>query len=231
MARTNLHSLARRFGQAGRAKVALAGIALVQSLAFGLGCTPSIGDKCVLSTDCSLRGDRLCDTSEPGGYCTIFNCRGNLCPDTAACVLFNANVQGCGYDDRSASRTGRTFCMAQCKSNTDCRNGYICADPRALPWSAVILDDDQLQLVCIVPPDIEPTSGKPIAVSRVDAGVCGVATPPVPPIDASREPPDTGTDSAPVDAAPVDAGTADAGIDAGMDAADAGLLDAADAGG
>src|SRR4051812_38010306 len=64
------------------------------------GCTPSIGDKCVLSTDCSTRGDRLCDTSQPDGYCTQFNCSKNGCPDDSACVLFNANVPGCGYDDR-----------------------------------------------------------------------------------------------------------------------------------
>src|SRR5215467_3309463 len=87
------------------------------------GCTPSIGDKCTLSTDCSIRGDRLCDTSQPGGYCTIFNCRGNLCPDEAACVLFNAAVQGCAYSDRAPSRTGRTFCIAQCQSESDCRDG------------------------------------------------------------------------------------------------------------
>src|SRR4051812_10031586 len=48
------------------------------------GCTPSIGDKCVLSTDCSTRGDRLCDTSQPDGYCTQFNCSKNGCPDDSA---------------------------------------------------------------------------------------------------------------------------------------------------
>src|SRR3954454_25134750 len=92
-------------------------------------CTPEIGDKCVLSTDCSTRGDRLCDTSQPDGYCTQFNCSKNSCPDNAACVLFNAAIQGCNYDDRSGgyvSRVARPFCLASCGTDGDCRSGYIC---------------------------------------------------------------------------------------------------------
>src|SRR5262249_9226789 len=126
---------------------------LLTALLALAGCTPSIGDKCTLSTDCSFQGDRLCDTAQPDGYCTIFNCRGNLCPDQPACGLFHAAVQGCAYNDRTPSRTGRTFCMAQCHGDSDCRDGYICSDPRQGPWNAVILDDDQTQRVCIVRPD------------------------------------------------------------------------------
>ena len=184
----------------------------------------------MLSTDCSLSGDRLCDTSQPGGYCTIFNCRGNLCPNRAACVLFNANVQGCGFDDRSPSRTGRTFCMGQCSDDSDCRSGYVCTDPRTAPWRAVILDDNQLQRVCIVPPLDKMVSSMP------DALVCGPSNPE---FDAAPTPP-TPVSEAGVDAS-ADAGvdaTVDAGSgasDAGDDAADAGssdanVFDAADAG-
>src|SRR3954471_3131253 len=93
---------------------------VIVSSGWALGCTPSIGDKCVLSTDCSTRGDRLCDTSQPDGYCTQFNCAKNGCPDEAACVLFNSNVPGCGYDDRAGgygSRVARSFCVAKCSSN------------------------------------------------------------------------------------------------------------------
>ena len=194
----------------------LSGFMLVVS-SWLLGCTPSIGDKCVLSTDCSIRGDRLCDTAEPGGYCTIFNCRGNLCPDQAACVLFHAAVQGCGFDDRQQSRTARTFCMAQCHSDSDCRGGYICADPRQTPWTAVILDDDQTQRVCIVAPDLRESAigGQATLVSTPDAAVC--------------QP--TGPDFVTPDAGAVDAGAPDTGAaDAGADAADAGVRDAAGAG-
>lgn len=129
------------------------------ALAFGLGaaavaqaCKPAIGDKCIVSTDCSPQGDRLCDTSQPGGYCTQLNCRGNDCFDEASCVLFNAAVPGCSYDDRTGgygSRIARSFCMAQCQDDSDCRSDYVCADPRTAPWSAVILDDDQGKKGCL----------------------------------------------------------------------------------
>jgi hypothetical protein len=182
------------------ARLALLGLAASGAL---LGCTPSIGDKCVLSTDCSLAGDRLCDTSQPGGYCTIFGCTPNSCPDYAACIMFHSGVQGCPYDDRTYSRTGRSFCVAGCKSNSDCRYPYICKDVRQAPWSATILDDNQAQMVCVVNPD-QALDNVPNA-SYPDAAVCQAN----PDIDA---------------ALPVDASSAtapDAG-DAGADANDAG---------
>jgi len=195
------------------------------------GCTPSIGDKCSLSTDCSLRGDRLCDTSQPGGYCTVFNCGANSCPDQAACVLFNPSIQGCGYNDRSPSRTGRSFCLAKCGSDGDCRAGYTCSDPRGAPWSAIILDDDQSKLVCIAPPIGGVSSDDGGFSSESDAAVCGPSNPPVPGIDAS--PPaeiDASMTDAGVDAADA-ADAADAGgSDAQADVADAGAGDADDSG-
>ena len=147
-----------------------------------VACTPEIGDKCQVSTDCSIRGDRLCDISQPGGYCTQLNCRAGGCADEAACVLFNSAVPGCGYDDRSGpfgSRVARSFCVAKCESNGDCRSGYVCADPRSEPWNAVILDDDQGKRGCL-----------PVSSEGLDAGapgaapICGPAAPPVSTIDA-----------------------------------------------
>ena len=64
-----------------RAAVGLAGI-----LAMVVACTPSVGDRCNISTDCSTQGDKLCDTSQPGGYCTQLNCLGNKCVDDALCI-------------------------------------------------------------------------------------------------------------------------------------------------
>lgn len=191
-------------------------------LAFALvlvaGCTPSIGDKCVLSTDCSTRGDRLCDTSQPDGYCTQFNCAKNNCPDNAACVLFNASIQGCGYDDRAGgygSRVARAFCIASCGQDSDCRSGYICADPRSAPWNGFVQDDVQDRRTCLVIPDGYDRDGGTVISSRAPAPVCSSVGPKVPPIDAS--PPQI-ADDASVTPPPVDAGVSDAG-DAG-DAAD-----------
>jgi hypothetical protein len=150
---------------------------------FLAACTPEIGDKCNASTDCSTRGDRLCDTSQPGGYCTILNCRGGSCADDAICVLFGSAVPGCGYDDRSGtfgSRIARSFCMAQCGSNGDCREGYVCADPRSYPWNAVILENDQSRRSCLPSPLEGLDAGPPTS----GALVCGPAAPPLSAIDA-----------------------------------------------
>lgn len=156
------------------------------------GCTPSIGDKCVLSTDCSTRGDRLCDTSQPDGYCTQFNCSKNGCPDDAACVLFNANVPGCGYDDRSGgygSRVARSFCVAKCSTNDDCRAGYVCVPPQASPWNGLVLDDNQFRLNCMAAPlGFDPDAGEAgaaIMSPGPPAPVCNVVGPDVGKIDAS----------------------------------------------
>ncbi len=165
----------------------IARLAAVFSLfAAAVSCTPEIGAKCQVSTDCSIRGDRLCDTSQPGGYCTQLNCQGNGCADEATCVLFNSALPGCGFDDRSGpfgSRVARSFCMAQCESNGDCRDGYVCADPRTFPWNAVILDDNQNKRTCLAVP-LEGQDGG-AAGPAPPAPVCGPVAPPMTPIDAA----------------------------------------------
>jgi hypothetical protein len=103
------------------AAVALLGIA---------GCKPQIGDSCTLSTDCSVTGDRLCDTSMPGGYCTIFGCEVGGCPGDAVCVEFHP------YADRFARR----FCLAPCDKPSDCRSSYQCVAPA--DRDALILDQN-----------------------------------------------------------------------------------------
>ncbi len=227
---------------------------LVAFAAFAAGCNPAIGDKCQLSTDCSLRGDRQCDVAQPGGYCTILNCGANSCPSgEASCVLFRAAVPGCDYDDRSVSRTARSFCMKICDKDSDCRDGYVCRSPSQIPatpnaeldypWHGVILDDDQSTEVCIPAPR---GSQKDAPVDAGDGGnssnlpEAGVCRPTGPVFDGGEftvidggapEPvptPDAGTDAgadAGVDASPVDAG-ADATLPPDAGVADAGVADA-----
>lgn len=183
--------------------------------AFGAGCTPEIGDGCFSSTDCSQRGDRLCDIAQPGGYCTLFNCRPNLCPDDASCVLFDPQVPGCGFEDRNGaggSRVARSACMKACETDADCRGGYVCADPRQPPWNALILDENQNKRSCLV-----PASGGPAVKASAAPPVCSAAGPDAGlGIDASAPlRPDAGVTDA---GAPRDAGSSDAG-----DAGDAGL--------
>jgi hypothetical protein len=199
---------------------ALATVLLAAALpAAAAGCAPKIGDKCVLSTDCSQQGTLVCDTSQPEGYCTQLNCTNGSCPNDAVCVLFQAAVPGCAYDDyQSPSRTGRSFCMAHCGENSDCRqsDGYICRDPTSAPWNAAILDNNQAQQVCIVSPAMMSSPSDP------DAAVCmSYAT------DAAQAEAPEGGDASEADAE----GAADASRDAEIDATpDAGVDATPDAG-
>jgi hypothetical protein len=95
------------------------------------GCRPNIGDACGSATDCSSQGDRLCDITQPDGYCTIFYCEPDTCPSEAACVAFNLSLDpACGsLDDSRWGRFARSFCMYVCEDDSDCRDGYACQRP------------------------------------------------------------------------------------------------------
>ena len=152
----------------------------IAAAATALGCAPSIGDRCNISTDCSIQGNRLCDTSQPGGYCTVGACTAGSCPDNATCVQFGASLPGCPYDDYQApSRTGRSLCMKTCSKDSDCRqsDGYVCVPPSEV-LGAVILESNQSAHVCML-----PATPVPLA----DADVCSTSRPDVPPIEASVE--------------------------------------------
>ncbi len=153
------------------------GLALLLVL-FGMGCTPSVGDSCQLSTDCGSTGTLVCDTSQFDGYCTQLNCVPDQCPNNAACVLFNPSVPGCGYNDRQGgSRISQQFCMATCSSNSNCRDGYICVNPTEAPWFADNLDKNQGELVCIPIPDNGVVGGDSGPLIEPDAAVCQVTGP------------------------------------------------------
>jgi hypothetical protein len=207
----NRANLSARPGWALAAREWLPALGALALAMAGAGCTPKIGDKCTLSTDCSQQGTLVCDTSQPEGYCTQLNCTNGSCPNSAVCVEFQAAVPGCGYNDyQSPSRTGRSFCMAHCSKPSDCRQseGYTCSDPTSAPWNAAILDNNQSQSVCIASPTpLADASASP------DAAVCmsfGTETG-----DASDDASDIDAEHG-VDAA--DAEEPDAGIDSGFDA-------------
>jgi hypothetical protein len=85
-------------------------------------CGPKFGDNCKNSTDCSVRNDRICDRSQPGGYCTIPNCKPGDCGDDGVCVRFRP----------SEPRLSSSYCMAKCDKNRDCRDEYVCRSPSQL---------------------------------------------------------------------------------------------------
>ena len=125
---------------------------LLLSLLAGIaatGCKPEIGDKCSISTDCSVQGDRLCDVTQPAGYCTVFNCEPNRCPDDSVCVAFSE--PSCASPALSA-RFQRTFCMKVCESGGDCRAEYACLDVSNDPARRVVDVNPSSRRICAVAP-------------------------------------------------------------------------------
>lgn len=105
--------------------------------AVTIGCAPSIGDSCSSALDCSINGDRQCDSTRPGGACTIFGCEADTCPDDAVCVRFRPEP----------SRLTFTACMRRCEMDGNCRfdDGYRCRSGEAMSCSA---DEDCLGGTC-----------------------------------------------------------------------------------
>jgi len=183
------------------------------------GCTPGIGDRCTLSTDCSVQGNRLCDTSQPNGYCTLTPCTANSCPDNAACVEIGASVPGCAYDDYAApSRVGTSMCLKTCNSDSDCRqsDGYSCASPSGPGSSNVVLDTNQSERVCLIVSLVDGSGNPPGGF--LDAQVCSSGRLDASPLEASASM--LGESEASADGGVEDAGTA------ALDAAQDGMFDA-----
>ena len=146
-------------------------LALSLAALSAFGCTPKIGDDCTVSTNCSTTGDRLCDITQPGGYCTKFNCEPGNCPDDAACVNFGTElspVQGCA-PSQANSPYKRSFCMASCGSDSDCRGGYKCLQPSE--FNAVLAEHSSGNKVCAVPPKPVPSGTSNEVCVGSDAGV------------------------------------------------------------
>jgi hypothetical protein len=155
------------------------GIPLVfAALLLAAGCGNSIGDSCALSTDCSPQGDRQCDLSSPGGYCTVIGCAYDTCPEDSICVRFFSSAavnRTCDSDSDCSPdelcTLGKTcvprsseirYCMKTCGNNGDCRDKYECrneelmrqhgGEPVAKPGEAL---PDNLTSFCAPAPPAE----------------------------------------------------------------------------
>jgi hypothetical protein len=156
-------------------------------------CQPEIGDSCSNASDCSVQDQRTCDTTFPGGYCTVFGCGADTCPDESTCVGFQTvlSIAPECSDIAVRPRLQRSACMRSCSRSSDCRGGYECVDIGAAnPWGAVVIDSSASGRVCTrVPPE------SPVG----ETGICDHGTPvDVPPVDVP--PLDAGSDA---DAAPL----------------------------
>jgi hypothetical protein len=98
-------------------------------------CGPKFGDGCKNSTDCSVQNTRICDRSQPGGYCTIANCKPGDCGDDGVCVRFRP----------AEPRLSTSYCMGKCDTTSDCdRDAYYCKSAQQLTDDMNIgVDDDE----------------------------------------------------------------------------------------
>ncbi len=140
--------------------VSLLTILLVGVLASA--CSKKIGDGCQTNIDCAQDGTRICDLSQPGGYCTEDGCDDSSCPSESICVRFfdqkfgtppgtNGECQPnelrvvCGPTPSEPnccvpSASERRYCAAKCGSNGDCRGGYVCRTSNTLGSIALLPD-------------------------------------------------------------------------------------------
>jgi hypothetical protein len=103
------------------------------------GCPEKIGGNCENSLDCSAENSRLCDVSQPGGYCLIPDCAaaGFICPREALCAAFRD--------------TSESYCLRACERDEQCRGGYVCCVPE---------DGSGIDILPL-PDGSEPAHGKP----------------------------------------------------------------------
>jgi hypothetical protein len=127
---------------------------LVLVFGFALGCSPAIGDSCSTAFDCSITGDRVCDTARPSGACTVYGCEADNCPEDAVCVRFRPEE----------SRLAFTACMRRCEVAGHCRvdQGFACMaaeeilDSDGVTPLAEVVDED-VQRFCVAT-DPDPSS-------------------------------------------------------------------------
>ena len=123
-------------------------VALVAGFVIA-GCQSEIGDGCGSSSDCALNASRICDTTQPGGYCTIQGCDPDTCPGNSLCVEWRF-VPG---------RLSTRFCMSQCRVAGDCRGEYSCFSG--------LQNAETVEQACIELELPDPETGEPRPFARV----------------------------------------------------------------
>ncbi|HEX2573820.1 MAG TPA: hypothetical protein VH877_30000, partial [Polyangia bacterium] len=122
----------------------LAAAALVAFGGMMTACGNQIGASCRVNLDCSALGDRFCDVSAPGGYCTVEGCDNRSCPSGSVCIRFfqpipsrlcnplTANLN-CAPSERCLCVNGAVDAQGNCPSmSTPDKGGHCETNPSTL---------------------------------------------------------------------------------------------------
>lgn len=103
----------------------------------------TLGSPCAADTDCTATGTGAkCITKGattgilfPEGYCTL-NCKTDAqCGKTGICPLGRlADLAAAFLPDAGAAASSISLCFTKCTADKDCRTGYTCVAPPALPF-------------------------------------------------------------------------------------------------
>jgi len=142
-------------------------------------CSRGIGDECETALRCSSSGTRLCDQTQPHGYCTLAGCDTATCPSEAVCVRFWPKVDR----PQDADRLGTNYCMRKCDEPSDCRDdqGYTClsASTFGAKQEAEVLGHPTQKFCAVRSHPIQVDAGRPDASATAgpDAGAPDAGNP------------------------------------------------------
>ncbi|MCA9708205.1 MAG: hypothetical protein KDK70_20300 [Myxococcales bacterium] len=124
-----------------------------------IACQAKIGDECVRSTDCSIRGERVCDLSHrvndqgvitPAGQgeCTIDGCGRDSCPKEAACIkAYGSNFLSVACDPEREDLA--TFCDLEQDGEDACTARGCSPSVEAGVWTCPPRNDCDANEVCL----------------------------------------------------------------------------------
>jgi hypothetical protein len=117
-----------------RTRECLAALALALMVGVAMaGCGHKIGDNCLTSADCDPNGNRTCDLSQLGGYCTVDGCDDKSCPSESVCIrTFPEKYlsKPCDPLCEDLDCAGQTTATCQCAgaATNDCTADELCLD-------------------------------------------------------------------------------------------------------
>ncbi len=117
------------------------------------GCSHNVGDACQSNVDCDPTGGRFCDTSAPGGYCTIDGCDVATCPSEAVCVRFFTPIRNLPCDPSLVGWQGDL--TAQCE-RLEALHGLGCC----LPYQRCLCDHNNPDGSCSTSAHCAPESSE-----------------------------------------------------------------------